>query len=148
VATKLVVTNAKALLASGKSLEFGTTNVASPAARNIIQGKITGYNSLSSWKSFQKFNCVLSTVKMACSAWVSKTSADGGYSRWTEGQSVVFWWYDGRDLSNASKYPVDSYDKWTSEAVTLVYDASAGAEGVVKFTGLVTLVAGITALTF
>ena len=36
---------------------------------------------------------------------------DGGYPRWEEGQAVHFLWFDGRDLSDAVKYPTNTYDK-------------------------------------
>lgn len=64
---------------------------------------------------------------MACTVWVKADSykEDGGYPRWAAGQSVKFLWYDGRDLSNATNYPINSYDKVKKESVTLVFDSSS-----------------------
>mmetsp|Transcript_43199 Transcript_43199/g.57154 ORF Transcript_43199/g.57154 Transcript_43199/m.57154 type:complete len:89 (+) Transcript_43199:604-870(+) len=88
---------------------------------------------------------------MACTNWVAAEGqeVDGGYARWTEGQAVTFWWFDGRDLSNAEIYPVNSYDKIKYNAVNLTFDNTAsGASSVMQLAGLVTLVSAITSLAF
>ena len=67
---------------------------------------------------------------MACTVWVKSDTykGDGGYPRWSAGQSVKFLWYDGRDLSNSATYAVGTYDKVKSQAVTLAFDStSSGA---------------------
>ena len=63
---------------------------------------------------------------MACSLWVVNESntADGGYPQWADGQKVKFMWFDGRDLSDAVKYPANSYEKIVIDEVTLAFEAT------------------------
>ena len=114
---------------SVKSLDMTGTSYGSPAATYVPVS--TGTTSTpSAWKSFSVFNCTVNTVSMKCHNWVAAAGkeADGGYPRWFEGQSVRFWWFDGRDLSNTSNYPVSSFEKVKYQDVTLTFDnTSSGA---------------------
>ncbi len=63
-----------------------------------------------------------------------------------------FWWFDGRDLSDAVKYPADSYDKIVKKAVTLelqsnpVPATSGTTSGIIS--GTLALTAAILATMF
>jgi len=148
VATKLP-TNLT-VVSSSRTMDFTSTTVSSPAATQV--SVTTGTTTTTSkWESFYVFKCAVSTVKMACTNWVAAEGqeVDGGYARWTEGQVVTFWWFDGRDLSDVAKYPVNSYDKIKYNAVNLTFDNTAsGASSVMQLAGLVTLVSAITSLAF
>ena len=74
------------------------------------------------WKSFEVLNCEITTVKITCMNWVRSTDGaeDGGYANWAAEQSVKFWWFDGRDISETvTRFPVLDYDKIQSEAKSL-----------------------------
>jgi len=81
---------------------------------------------------------------MTCTNWVAAAGkeADGGYRRWDTGTPVVFWWFDGRDLSNTSTYPTTSYDKIKKNAVSLALDTTtvAGAGNLTVFVPLVSAI--------
>ena len=63
---------------------------------------------------------------MTCMNWVrSETgAADGGYANWSEGTSVKFWWFDGRDLTDNTRFPTLEYDKIQSKSQSLKYTYS------------------------
>merc|ERR1719471_578507 len=73
-----------------------------------------------------KFWWEITTVKMTCMNWVrSETgAADGGYANWSEGTSVKFWWFDGRDLTDNTRFPTLEYDKIQSKSQSLKYTYS------------------------
>ena len=90
------------------------TNGSGELTENITQTD----NAQREFKSFGVMNCTLTTIKMDCINWVvsaagetaykgtvvesAKVDKKGGYKRWGEGDSVDFYWFDGRDLSNAA----------------------------------------------
>ena len=110
IKTKLI--NTTTVSTNARTFDFAGTSVTSPAGTLIPVSTGTASTS-SAWKSFDVFNCTVTTVKMSCLNWVAADGkeADGGYPRWTEGQSVEFMWFDGRDLSDSATYKVGTYDK-------------------------------------
>ena len=98
-------------LISGKNTVF--VDAAAPTAEELAVP--------SKWDSFQLFNCAATSITITCNNWVvaSGKEADGGYQRWDNGTKVNFWWFDGRDLSDATKYPADTYDKIIMKTVNL-----------------------------
>ena len=75
--------------------------------------------------------CTVTSVSMTCLNWLPSTAgetafaagdlAQAGHKRYSAGDSVKFWWFDGRDLSDAGVFPTATYDKVKSETVTLVF---------------------------
>ena len=124
IATKLLNTTKPSN--NARTMDFAGTSVTSPAGTLIPVSTGTASTS-SAWKSFDVFNCTVTTVKMSCLNWVAASGkeADGGYPRWTEGQAVEFMWFDGRDLSDSSTYAANSFDKIAFKATTLKYDNTA-----------------------
>ena len=74
--------------------------------------------------------CTVTSVSMTCLNWLPSTAgeaafasggtAQAGHKRYSAGDSVKFWWFDGRKIDNVSVYPTETYDKYKSETVTLV----------------------------
>ena len=134
VATKLVdqataYAQSPAMTAATKNYNFDGT-VASvfttlPATTALSNGS-QGTGNPSKWEAFDLFKCTATSITITCNNWVRAAGkeTDGGYQRWDNGTKVTFWWYDGRDLSDAVKYPAKDYDKIISKAVTLEFQTN------------------------
>lgn len=88
-----------------KDFGFSTTDVTSPALVETASAVDVG-SGTGNFVSFEVANCTLDSISMNCINWVVTTTAEnkaaftaeGGYKKWSEGDNVRFWWWDGRDL--------------------------------------------------
>ena len=66
------------------------------------------------WASFQVMNCEITTISMECINWLPVTAdvETEGYPAFREGDSVQFYWFDGRNMADTTDYPLDTYDKF------------------------------------
>jgi len=85
--------------------DFVGTSVTSPALTATAE-EVDASNDSGNFVSFEVANCTLGSISMDCINWVITSTAEettefsdiGGYKKWAEGDSVKFWWWDGRDL--------------------------------------------------
>ena len=66
---------------------------------NSISPVVETPDAPAEFSAFKVANCSLTTIKMDCVNWVrkeSKESATDGFVNWSAGDSVIFWWFDGR----------------------------------------------------
>ena len=79
--------------------DFAGTTVGSPALTVTAEDP----TNPSDFKAFKVANCTLTQIKMDCLNWVAKASATTtGVVNWASGDSVKFWWFDGRRYKDNS----------------------------------------------
>ena len=78
---------------------FGDTTVGSPALTVTAEDPANPTD----FKAFKVANCSLTQIKMDCLNWVAKATDDStGVVKWSAGDSVKFWWFDGRQYKDNS----------------------------------------------
>ena len=112
IATKLTDPQAAITIQSGADLItnettdylFAATTVASPAVSVTAEDP----SSPAEFKAFGVANCSLTQVKMDCLNWVAKASDSAtGVVNWSSGDSVTFFWFDGRRYKDNTADPID-----------------------------------------
>ena len=66
---------------------------------NSISPVVETPDSPAEFSAFKVANCSLTTIKMDCVNWIRKESKESdtdGFVNWSAGDSVKFWWFDGR----------------------------------------------------
>ena len=97
---------------------FSATTVAAPA----LTVRAEDPTDPTDFKAFKVANCSLTQVKMDCLNWVAKESAsDTGVVKWSSGDSVTFWWFDGRQYKDNTAETLD-------DASNTLWIANSGTE--------------------
>ena len=110
------------------------------------------------FKGFQVAGCTVTSSTLNCLNWIPSTAGvtyfaeggtgpQGGHTMYGEGSPVKFYWFDGRDLSDANIYPTDSYDKFVNAEVTLSL-LSSGEMAPLIMSGLSLIALASTTLLF
>ena len=86
---------APAIAETVTDFSFAATTYCAPSISPVVETP----DAPAEFSAFKVANCSLTTIKMDCVNWVrkeSKESATDGFVNWSAGDSVTFWWFDGR----------------------------------------------------